>query len=145
MAQLWGGRFTKETDKAVYDFNASISFDKRFLRQDIEGSIAHSTMLGDTGIITKEEASEIISGLEGILTDVEFAYTEDELSENDIIVMVSDGAVSSGEEWIERIIMRWDEKSMQELADLINDEAAAGRTDGHDDDITVIAMRIKKR
>ena len=81
----------------------------------------------------------------GILTDVEFAYTEDELSENDIIVMVSDGAVSSGEEWIERIIMRWDEKSMQELADLINDEAAARRTDGHDDDITVIAMRIKKR
>ena len=81
----------------------------------------------------------------GILTDVEFAYTEDELSENDIVVMVSDGAVSSGEDWIERIIMRWDEKSMQELADLINDESVARRTDGHDDDITVIAMRIKKR
>lgn len=81
----------------------------------------------------------------GILPDVEFTYTEDVLSENDIIVMVSDGAVTSGEEWIERIIMRWEDKSMQELADLINDEATARRNDGHDDDITVIALRIKKR
>ena len=47
MAQLWGGRFTKETDKLVYQFNASISFDKRFYAQDIKGSIAHVMMLGD--------------------------------------------------------------------------------------------------
>ena len=45
MAQLWGGRFTKETDQLVYNFNASISFDKRFYEQDIRGSIAHVTML----------------------------------------------------------------------------------------------------
>ena len=53
MAQLWGGRFTKETDKLVYAFNASISFDKRFYRQDIAGSIAHVTMLEKQGILTK--------------------------------------------------------------------------------------------
>ena len=44
MAQLWGGRFTKETDRLVYDFNASINFDKRLFEQDIEGSIAHVVM-----------------------------------------------------------------------------------------------------
>ena len=81
----------------------------------------------------------------GILPEVAFTYTEDTLSDDDIIVMVSDGAIVCGEEWIEKIIMRWEEKSMQELADLINDEASARRSDGHDDDITVIAMRIKKR
>ena len=46
MAQLWGGRFTKQTDKLVYNFNASISFDQKFYKQDIEGSIAHVRMLG---------------------------------------------------------------------------------------------------
>ena len=50
MAQLWGGRFTKETDKLVYAFNASIGFDKRLLRQDIEGSMAHVKMLGKSFI-----------------------------------------------------------------------------------------------
>ncbi len=79
----------------------------------------------------------------GILPDVEFTCTEDTLSPDDIIVMVSDGAVACGEDWIERIIMKWgDEKGMQELAHLINDEATSRREDGHDDDITVIAMRI---
>ena len=71
MAQLWGGRFTKETDQLVYNFNASISFDQKFYKQDINGSIAHATMLGETGIITKEEADKIIEGLKGILSDVE--------------------------------------------------------------------------
>ncbi len=71
MAQLWGGRFTKETDALVYRFNASITFDKRFYRQDIEGSKAHAKMLGKQGIITKEEASEIVQALDGILADVE--------------------------------------------------------------------------
>ena len=51
MAQLWGGRFTTETDKKVYDFNASISFDKRLYQQDIEGSIAHVAMLGKQNIL----------------------------------------------------------------------------------------------
>ncbi|HJC33995.1 argininosuccinate lyase [Mediterraneibacter glycyrrhizinilyticus] len=71
MAQLWGGRFTKETDKLVYDFNASISFDQRFYEQDIRGSIAHVTMLARQGILTDEEKEQIIKGLESIRTDVE--------------------------------------------------------------------------
>lgn len=71
MAQLWGGRFTKETDKLVYNFNASISFDKRFYKQDIRGSIAHVTMLAKQGILTEEEKEKIIKGLESIRTDVE--------------------------------------------------------------------------
>ena len=71
MAQLWGGRFTKETDKLVYNFNASISFDQKFYRQDIRGSIAHVTMLAASGILTDAERDQIIDGLNGILNDVE--------------------------------------------------------------------------
>lgn len=71
MAQLWGGRFTKETDQQVYDFNASILFDQRMYREDITGSIAHSKMLGKQGIISKEDMDLIIEGLEGILADIE--------------------------------------------------------------------------
>ena len=66
MAQLWGGRFTKETDQLVYNFNASISFDKRFYEQDIRGSIAHVTMLAKQGILTEDEKKQIIDGLNGI-------------------------------------------------------------------------------
>lgn len=71
MTQLWGGRFTKETDQMVYQFNASISFDKRFYAQDIRGSIAHVMMLAKQGILTEEEQRKMISGLEGILRDIE--------------------------------------------------------------------------
>lgn len=71
MAQLWGGRFTKETDKLVYNFNASISFDQKFYAPDIRGSIAHVTMLQKQGILTKEEKESIIEGLKGIQADVE--------------------------------------------------------------------------
>lgn len=71
MAQLWGGRFTKQTDEAVKAFNDSIGFDKRLYREDIEGSIAHAGMLGRQGIISEEEAAAIISGLNRILEDVE--------------------------------------------------------------------------
>lgn len=71
MAQLWGGRFTKETDKLVYNFNASISFDQKFYKEDMEGSIAHVKMLAATGILTEEERDQIIQGIEGILKDVE--------------------------------------------------------------------------
>lgn len=71
MAQLWGGRFTKETDRLVYAFNASIGFDRRLLLQDIEGSIVHAGMLGKQGIITEQEAEEITGGLVRILEDVE--------------------------------------------------------------------------
>lgn len=71
MAQLWGGRFTKETDRLVYKFNASISFDKRFYAQDIKGSIAHVMMLARKGIINDTEKEKIIAGLTGIMEDVE--------------------------------------------------------------------------
>ncbi|MBR6478384.1 MAG: argininosuccinate lyase [Lachnospiraceae bacterium] len=70
MAQLWGGRFTKETDQMVYDFNASISFDKRLLHQDVAGSMAHVKMLTKQGILTESEKEAILSGLNGILEDV---------------------------------------------------------------------------
>ncbi len=71
MADLWGGRFTKDTDRMVYDFNASILFDQKLYKQDIKGSIAHVTMLAKQGILTPEDKEAIISGLEGILKDVE--------------------------------------------------------------------------
>lgn len=71
MAQLWGGRFTKETDQLVYRFNASIGFDQRFYRQDIQGSMAHVRMLAKQGILTEEEKEQILKGLESILEDVE--------------------------------------------------------------------------
>ena len=71
MAQLWGGRFTKKTDQMVYDFNASISFDKRLYRQDIEGSMAHVRMLAKQQTLTDQERDQILEGLTGILADVE--------------------------------------------------------------------------
>lgn len=76
MAQLWGGRFTKETDQLVYNFNASISFDKKFYEQDIRGSIAHVTMLAKQKILTEDEKEQIIEGLEGIRADVERGVLE---------------------------------------------------------------------
>ena len=71
MAQLWGGRFTKETDQLVYNFNASITFDQKFYKEDIEGSMAHVKMLAAVGVLTEAERDEILSGLTGILNDVE--------------------------------------------------------------------------
>lgn len=68
--KLWGGRFTKKTDQLVHNFNASISFDQKFFRQDIEGSIAHVTMLAKQGIISVTEKESIINGLSGILEDI---------------------------------------------------------------------------
>jgi argininosuccinate lyase len=70
LAQLWGGRFTKETDQLVYQFNQSLNFDKRFFEQDIRGSLAHVSMLEKQGILTETERDRIIEGLEGILKDV---------------------------------------------------------------------------
>lgn len=71
MAQLWGGRFTKNTDQLVYNFNASISFDQKFFKQDVTGSIAHVVMLQKQGILTREEKDAIVKGLTGIREDVE--------------------------------------------------------------------------
>lgn len=76
MAQLWGGRFTKETDQMVYDFNASITFDKRLFHQDIEGSVAHVIMLAKQGILTEAEKSSILDGLLGIREDVDAGRLE---------------------------------------------------------------------
>ena len=71
MAQLWGGRFTKETDKLVYNFNASLSFDSKLYRQDITGSMAHASMLAKQGLIEEQEKEEILKGLKSILEDIE--------------------------------------------------------------------------
>ena len=71
MAQLWGGRFTKETDELVKQFNDSLPFDKRLYEQDIRGSVVHAAMLGKQGIITDEEAEKIIEGLGSIKADLE--------------------------------------------------------------------------
>ena len=71
MADLWGGRFTKDTDQMVYDFNASINFDKKLYKQDIQGSIAHVTMLAKQGILSQDDKNAILEGLQGILKDVE--------------------------------------------------------------------------
>ena len=78
--KLWGGRFQKDTDLLVNELNASISFDQRLYREDITGSMAHAAMLADCGIISKEDAAAITSGLEDILADIEAgkaAFTAD--------------------------------------------------------------------
>lgn len=69
--KLWGGRFTKETNQLVHNFNASISFDQKFYHQDIQGSIAHVKMLAKQGILTEEDCDKIVDGLEGIRSDLE--------------------------------------------------------------------------
>ncbi|MEY8338112.1 argininosuccinate lyase [Lachnospiraceae bacterium 62-35] len=69
--KLWGGRFTKETSQLVHNFNESLSFDQKFYRQDIEGSIAHVTMLAEQGILSIEDRDRIIKGLKGIRQDIE--------------------------------------------------------------------------
>ena len=74
--KLWGGRFTKEENQLVHNFNASISFDQKFYKQDIEGSIAHVTQLGTVGIITEDEMRKIIEGLKGIKADIESGKLE---------------------------------------------------------------------
>ena len=74
--KLWGGRFTKETNQLVHNFNESLSFDRKFYHQDIEGSIAHVTMLAKQGILTLEDRDKIIEGLKGIMADIESVKLE---------------------------------------------------------------------
>ncbi|MFR5601346.1 MAG: argininosuccinate lyase [Lachnospiraceae bacterium] len=69
--KLWGGRFTKETNQLVHNFNESLSFDRKFYHQDIRGSIAHVTMLAKQGILTQEDRDQIIEGLKGIEKDID--------------------------------------------------------------------------
>ncbi len=73
--KLWGGRFTKETNKLVDNFNASLPFDKKFYKEDIEGSMAHVKMLAKQGILTDSEKDTILSGLESILNDINSGKT----------------------------------------------------------------------
>lgn len=82
--KMWAGRFTKEIDERVNDFNSSISFDARMYKQDIEGSIAHATMLGECGIIPMEESRKIIEGLKGILADIQSGKLEFDPTAEDI-------------------------------------------------------------
>ena len=69
--KLWGGRFTKEENQLVHNFNESLSFDQKFYHQDIQGSIAHVTMLAKQGIVSEKDRKAIIDGLNSILTDIE--------------------------------------------------------------------------
>ncbi len=88
--KMWQGRFKKEEDELVNDFNSSISFDSRMYKQDIEGSIAHATMLGKTGIIEKSESEKIVEGLKGILNDIESGELEIDLKSEDIHMFVEE-------------------------------------------------------
>ncbi len=90
MAKMWAGRFQKEEDEKVNDFNSSISFDARMYRQDIKGSIAHATMLGASGIIDGKEASLIVSGLEGILSDLDNGFLTIDPKAEDIHMFVEE-------------------------------------------------------
>ena len=82
--KLWAGRFQKETDTLVNDFNSSIAFDARMYKEDIAGSIAHATMLGKQGIIEEHEAEKIIEGLKVILADIDAGQVEFSLENEDI-------------------------------------------------------------
>ncbi|MBQ6416666.1 MAG: argininosuccinate lyase [Butyrivibrio sp.] len=76
MAQLWGGRFTGSINELAWNFNASITFDKRFLEVDVKGSKAHAEMLAKQGIITMQEKEDIVKGLDSILEDVKSGKLE---------------------------------------------------------------------
>ena len=82
--KLWGGRFEKSTDGMVDDFHSSITFDKRLYKQDIEGSIAHATMLGEQGILTPADADAIVAGLKDLLQDIEAGKVDFQLDAEDI-------------------------------------------------------------
>lgn len=82
--KLWGGRFQKATDKLVEEYTSSINVDKKLYQQDIQGSIAHATMLAKVGIISPEEAQQIIQGLQGILADIEAGNFEFKVELEDI-------------------------------------------------------------
>ena len=88
MGKMWAGRFKKEVDSKVNDFNSSISFDGRMYRHDIMGSIAHATMLGKTGVIDPAESEKIIAGLEGILADLDSGDLAFDMEAEDIHMFI---------------------------------------------------------
>ncbi len=86
--KMWAGRFSKEVDETVNAFNSSISFDGRMYRNDIQGSIAHATMLGQCGIISVSDSEKIIEGLKGILADIESGKLEMDMTAEDIHMFI---------------------------------------------------------
>ncbi len=85
--KLWGGRFSKDSDPLMEDFHSSISFDKRLYKEDIEGSIAHATMLGTIGVLENQEKEKIVEGLQTILDeinkgDIEFSQKAEDIHMN---------------------------------------------------------------
>ena len=88
MTKMWAGRFKKEVDAKVNDFNSSISFDAVMYKHDIEGSIAHAMMLGKQNIIDPKEAELIVQGLKGILADIESGVLEFDMTAEDIHMFV---------------------------------------------------------
>ncbi len=88
MAVMWAGRFSKQVDSRVNDFNSSIRFDARMYEQDIRGSIAHATMLCDCNIISSEDKTAIINGLEGILSDIQTGKLDFDPTAEDIHMFV---------------------------------------------------------
>ena len=84
MAKLWGGRFSKDSDKLMEDFHSSISFDQKLYYWDIQGSIAHATMLGEQGIIPKADSDAIAEGLRAILADAQSGKLHVDLSAEDV-------------------------------------------------------------
>ena len=88
MAKMWAGRFSKEVDEKVNDFNSSVSFDARMYKQDIQGSIAHVTMLGECGIIDLEESKQIANELGAIFQDIHSGELEVDPTAEDIHMFV---------------------------------------------------------
>lgn len=86
--KMWAGRFKKEINEAVNDFNSSISFDSKLYKEDIKGSIAHATMLGATGVIDKSEADKIISELGRIEADIDSGKIEFDMTAEDIHMFI---------------------------------------------------------
>ena len=92
--KLWGGRFSKDTNKLVEDFHSSISFDQKLYHWDIVGSKAHARMLGDVGVITKEEAAQIIAGLDEILAEIENGQVVFDPAAEDIHMNIESALIS---------------------------------------------------
>ena len=88
MAKLWAGRFGKETDLEVNDFNSSISFDCRLYKEDITGSMAHAAMLGKQGIISQQDVDDIHKGLQSILNDLHSGALEIDPNAEDVHTFV---------------------------------------------------------
>ena len=86
--KLWAGRMTGQVDEKLNELNASIGFDSRMYRQDIAGSIAHATMLGEVGVVTPEESAQIVEGLKGILAEIDSGALEIDMSCEDIHTFV---------------------------------------------------------